>query len=293
MLNHLKHHWHHHLTVASMVALILSFIAGAGAASLLRHGGYKKGPLPPVLAIAGGKPLPVRWNLARHIVRVHNQGASNSCVGQTLATIMEITHREHYRRRLAFSSGFIWNQASGYQDAGVSYGDAFSLLQTEGDAPLIVFPPDGADRYWTRPDENALLQAHHHRIRTWRSISPADRHTIEFELHAGRPIAIAIPVTDSFYGNYGRWKVIDRQYGRLYFWHSITGIGYGPHGVRILNSWGPTWGRNGEAMLSWSFLSQVNAAVVVSSPRYKRGVGRHTSPGAVPPYQTAPHGRNA
>jgi Papain family cysteine protease len=269
---HAQRHWHHHLaiwfTAAALAILLFTGGVAIGIAIQHRGGGEHKGPLPPRVKIQGG-PLPSSWNLQRFSVRTHDQDNSSSCVGQTLSTIEEFTQAQRHHR-WAFSTGFIYDQINGGTDAGSSYQDAFSVLINQGDPGLSVFPHDGID-WWILPTNLATRRALPYRFSSWRSIAPSDSYTMQAELHAGRPIAIAIDVTDSFYGlwgSYSPYPIVSGQAGAFHFRHSITGIGYTPDGVIIQNSWGRQWGASGRAILSWSFLSSsAGAEIVVSSPR--------------------------
>lgn len=286
--SHLRRFWHIHLTVYSLLASALLFSAGGAAGVALYrhfHGGFRPGPLPPAIHLSGFA-LPSSWSLAPYITRIHNQGSSSSCVGQTLATIEEITQAERRPGTppkdwvSAYSAGYIYDQVHlNGCDCGATYNDAFGVLTSQGDATLAAFPHDGQD-FTAAITTIARRNAARYRFRTFRSIDPADRATIEAELHAGRPIALALPVHDTFYYLTGD-APITSDTGSFHFWHSITVIGYSPIGIRVLNSWGPSWGANGQATLSWSFLADVGAAMVISmpTPYHPR---RHPRPRATP-----------
>lgn len=283
LAGHLKRHWPKHLSAVSLIAVVLTFTAGMAAPAIYHHvhGGLARGPLPPPIRISGGF-VPPSYSLAGSIVRVHNQGASNSCVGQTLSTILEIETAEfaanhpnfarkhpYFHLTTPFSAGYIWNQATGGLDTGTTYNNAFQVLQDQGDAPLALFPPDGATDWAAMPGKTARTYAHYHRITQWNSILPTDRHTIEAEIVHGRPVALAIPVYDSFYQNWaGGWPLISQNTGAFWFWHSITIVGYNPSGVIILNSWGSQWGYHGLATLSWSLIAADQAGLVAQTPHW-------------------------
>jgi hypothetical protein len=268
-MTHLTRHWHHWLTI---IGLVLSgVVAGAGGATALRHlhGGYRQGPLPPPIAISGASP-PASHSLVRFLTRTHNQGNSNSCVGQTLSTMVEIIqHERHHHLWRHFSAGYIWNLANGGYDVGISYTAAFYILDTYGDARLRDFAPDGRSSYWVHPTTAVMARARPYRFATYHSIAPTDRPTIEAEIAEGRPVAIAIPVYSSFntlFGHYRSPPIVDAQSGAFLFWHSLTGVGYTPAGLIVQNSWGPAFGHHGRAILAWSFIAAAGAAVVVATP---------------------------
>jgi hypothetical protein len=272
MRRHLSKHWHHHVALwGTLIALLLASSTTAVAYQRWHGNGYVPGPLPPVVQIGGSPRLPASWWLNRYVARVHNQGNSNSCVGQTLSTMEEITQAErdipHARWHKKFSSGFIWNQANGGHDVGITYEAAFGVLLKHGDARLKDFPHDGREGYWIWPSPAAFKAALPYRFISFRSILPTDRRTIEFEISHGRPIAVALPILSSFYNHWQTPSWITGESGSFLFWHSLTIIGYNPWGVELLNSWGTQWGDGGHAMLTWGALAALNGALVIAQPR--------------------------
>jgi len=272
MKTHLTRYWHFHTALwFSIAAGIIAFAGTSATVHYVHRGGFKPAPLPPPIHISGGI-TPASASLTRFIVRVHNQGASSSCVGQTLSTIEEMTYREaHRNQRPGFSSGFIWNQLNGGQDQGLTYDAAFNLLQREGDAQLHVFPHDGqASDRWAQPDNAVLREARNFTTTSWHSINPYDVHTIEYEIASGRPVAVALPIYGSFFNNFGihYLPTISSQYGAFEFWHSMTIVGYNQTGPLILNSWGTPFGLNGLWRATWSMLTAYSAGLVVSTPHH-------------------------
>lgn len=272
---HLRTHWHHHLSVFGVVVGVVVLTSGIGAGIAIAHqigkGGYQGSPPPPRVKIVKslGGPLPPSWYLGKYVVRIHNQGSSNSCVGQTLSTIEEITQNEHHRGRIPFSAGYIYDQINGGVDQGATYQDAFTVLTNQGDAPLRAFPHDGID-FYSQPDSYARTKARPYRFAHWRSISPTDRYTMQYELRHGRPLAVAMPWHDGLYNQWnsprGRPATVWSDYGAYHFWHSTPIIGYNPNGVRILNSWGPQYGANGRITVAWNVIAAQAGQIVASNP---------------------------
>ncbi|HLJ67757.1 MAG TPA: C1 family peptidase [Chloroflexota bacterium] len=275
VISHLARFWHIHLTIWSV--LLAGIIFGAGGAVAVQHacglnsslctGGYKPGPLPPRFRLLGGSPI--AFSLVRDEVRVHNQGSYWSCVGQTLATMEEITQRER-GHQFQFSSGFIWNQLNGGNpDQGIAYADAFRILTQQGDPRLRDFAPDGYSDYSVQPNPAARAAALPFRFTRWGSIDPADRATIQAEIASGRPIAIAIHAYSNFanlWAGYPSPPVLDDQAGAYLYDHSVTGVGYSPTGVEIQNSYGPSWGFQGRAVLTWHYLAATGTYIVGAVP---------------------------
>ena len=234
-----------------------------------RGGGYVPGPLPPPERVAPARVLPAQHSLETWMVRIHNQGVSNSCVGQSLAAIMEITEAEHapHQPHPWFSSGYVWNQVNGGRDAGVTFQAACSVLQRQGNSRHKLFPYDGPElvrEYHQQPDGHAHADAAHYRIAAWASIANGDRLTMKAEIMAGLPLAVAAPVHDNYlYAEGTTPPVIDEPVGRLHFRHVVTAVGYTPQGLLILNSWGPGWGHQGRGILTWKYLQTMAAEIIV------------------------------
>jgi len=243
----IDHHFHHET-------------AGGGAVNPAQQA-----PLPTV-RISGGN-SPATWSLDGYVVRVHNQGDSSSCVGQTLATIEEITNAER-GRRISFSSGFIWNALNRGINQGLTYRSAFDFLQNYGDAPLWADPNDGLNyQAGYGVPAAAYAQAAPYRATGWHALYNWDQNTMRAYISSGIPIAFTIQVLDSFYQQWGVGYVpsFTSQYGFAHFWHSMTIIAYDPTGVTGLNSWGGGpygWGGNGRFHMTWQFLIDQGAYIV-------------------------------
>jgi len=296
MKNHVTSYWHYHTAVwFTVLAGIIAFAGTSATVHYIHRGGLKLAPLPPPIHISGGR-VPAYFSLANFIVRVHDQGNSSSCVGQTLAAIEEITYREsHPHQHPGFSSGFIWNQLNGGADQGITYDAAFSLLDREGDAQLHVFPHDGqASDLWIQPDVAVLREARQYTTTRWQSISPYDIHTVEYEIAHGRPVAVAIPVYSSFFNNFGihYLPTISSESGQFEFWHSMTIVGYNQTGPLILNSWSTNFGLNGLWRATWSMLPAYSAGLVVSTPHhyYQPPARRHHAGHLPARHKRLPHG---
>jgi hypothetical protein len=220
--------------------------------------GYKPAPLiAPVAHLYGGG-VPAAVSLAPFLARLHQQGASESCVGQALSTMVEIYQDELTYRRTAkhlregYSAGYIWNQAANYLDQPITFNAAFGVLVSQGDDSLAEFPSDGQS-VWIAPTAHQVRDAYPVHYLGWEAINRWDTGTIRAELAAGRPIAIAMPWSESLV-NYQGTSPIYAQTGAFRYWHVVTAIGYDATGVQIVNSLDQPWGNRGRATFAWSFL---------------------------------------
>ncbi len=232
---------------------------------------------------------PMSWSLTNYIVRIHNQGSSNSCVAQTLSTIMEIevsefaashpeyaAHHPFYKRWTAFSPAFVYNQLDfGSKYTWMSLDSVMRLVTTQGIAPLDTFAADPNNNWRAQPDRRARHYAQFHRFSWWKQIGTWDKAGIESEVRAGHPLLALMPIYASFYNNWnGGWPVLSYLSGYYLYDHAMTIVGYGPTGVTILNSWGARWGFHGLATISWSALRAYGKSVVVAYLKDPRTIPR-------------------
>lgn len=275
--------WPH---VVLILILLLSGSVGGfltARAVYSQKGGVMPGPLPSVQRLSGGV-LPAEHSLIKYVVRIHNQGDSNSCVAQGASTVVEVINAER-GHRMPMSAGFLWNQVNGGADSPVTYDSIMSVLVDEGDAPLSAFAADGLDSdYWLQPNSYAVGEAAKYRIASWIQVSAGDQYSIEYAIAHGIPVLFALNVLTSFYNTtgYSSMPYLDGQSGSFLFGHNLTIYGYDRSGVDILNSWGPGWGFAGRAHMSWQMLASEAYAVVIPTPRSFRVV-----PAKKPPHFTS------
>jgi hypothetical protein len=249
------------IVVQNLILLSVGFYVGV---QVTRHGGFSNAPLPPAVHSIGGPALPGAYSLRKYVVHVANQGNSESCVSQSLSSMVSIEKSEAGIKK-PMSGEYIYGILQPGASGTLTYQDAMNTLYSDGMATLKEFPHEN-DIYGTYPSSGVVNQARTRNIKRWYSISPTDFTTIRQEVYSGRPVAIAISVYQSFLN--GGQSFYPGQSGSFLFYHSILVIGFSSAGLQILNSWGNGWSNNGVATLSWNFIANYANAAVGADPNF-------------------------
>ncbi len=272
-------------------ALVFSFLlcfSSYASASKLKFG-YK--PTPPEKAqkyLYRPSPrlkaysLPTSVDLCNQLPPVGDQGYQGSCVAWAVGYYYKSFQecKEHgwdcANSSEICSPAFVYNQINGGEDRGSYPIDAFRLIVREGCDNLQDMPYDDSD-YLTLPTKDQMINALNWRGESFgffftfdnnytgaRNTPLTDDVIYDMKQHLanGDVFMIAIPVytnfeyldsTNYFYDGPGDG---DDYLGG----HAIIVCGYdddagdGAGGFKIRNSWGTTWGNNGEAYLSYNFV---------------------------------------
>ncbi|MFP3897392.1 MAG: C1 family peptidase [Anaerolineales bacterium] len=214
--------------------------------------------------------LPPRVDLGEGLPPAGHQNGQASCVGWTLGYYYK-TFQEYRERgwdissvEHQFSPAWIYNQRTTdncEQDAGMSYYDGLRILEEKGAATLASFPYD-PNNTCTQPSPNLHDEAQTYRIDSFRNVfagaGSADMDVLKTLLADGQPIAVGVPVYDSFFA-VTRDDLVVPQRGpdeTLYGGHAMLVVGYDDDigGFKTMNSWGDDWGRDGYCYLSYDFM---------------------------------------
>ncbi len=220
--------------------------------------------------MGGEESLPPRVDLGEGMPPVGSQGGQGSCVGWTLGYYYK-TFQEHSERgwdissaEYQFSPSWIYNQRTTDEcedDAGMSYYDGLRILEEQGAATLASFPYDPNDTC-TQPPSSLYSEAWPYRIESFRNVfagpGSADMDVLKTLLADGQPIAVGIPVYDSFFEVTHNDPLVPqhRSDETLYGGHAMLVVGYDDDmgGFKTMNSWGDGWGRDGYCYLSYDFM---------------------------------------
>jgi len=214
--------------------------------------------------------LPPMVDLSAHLPPIGNQGTQGSCVGWVVGYYYKsyqesvehgwsLTTPEHQ-----FSPAFVYNlrpTSNCDRDGGMSFYAGFSVLRDKGAASLAAFPYDPADTC-TQPSPPVLQHAWTYRAESFAPIyqrqGTADVSALKALLAEGRPFAIAVPIYSSFYRLSAKNPVLQRPADDESFYggHAMFVVGYDDAigGFKTVNSWGPSWGRDGYCYLSYDFV---------------------------------------
>lgn len=224
--------------------------------------------------------LPERVSLERFAPSAGDQGQQGSCVGwgSTYAarTILESVATGQDPDQIVFSPAFTYNQI-GLQDCQGTYIDrAMDLMTTEGSIAYTKFPYD-ENSCSKQPDNYLLKEASSFKMKGANRLSiSGDDYTVDIKairenLAHNAPVVIGMSVGGSFMQEMeGKeyWEPTASDYDKYGFGgHCMCVIGYDDYKFQndgaflIQNSWGPKWGKNGRAWVSYGdFVQFTNEA---------------------------------
>lgn len=241
--------------------------------------------------------LPSRISLEQHAPQRRNQGQQGSCVAWASAyaarTIVQSAATGQDPNSTAFSPAFMYNQIKidGSDCQGSYIQRAMDQMQGSGALPFSQFAY--TDQSCAKlPTEEQRRQASGYRIKGFQRLtqgpSPttADMVSMKQQLSQGSPVVIGMMVGGSFMQDMmgqDSWVPTESDYSmRGFGGHAMCVIGYDDYkfgkegGFQIMNSWGPEWGKNGLAWVSYQdFAHFTKEAYAV----YPQGEGVDVKPG--------------
>ncbi len=231
-------------------------------------------------ALENGEPLPDKVSLEKYTPTTKDQGEQGSCVGWGSTyngrTILESVRTGQNPDEIAFSPAFTYNQIGLEDCQGTYITKAVELLSNTGSVPYNSFPY--TDQSCQKQPDNRLLQdASKFKMKgATRLTMNGDDYTVDVNairqnLARNAPVIIGMSVGGSFMHDMeGKdyWQPNREDYGKIGFGgHCMCLIGYDDKyfendgAFLIQNSWGPKWGKNGKAWVSYKdFVEFTNEA---------------------------------
>ncbi len=224
--------------------------------------------------------LPERVSLEQYAPSAGDQGQQGSCVGWGSAycaqTILHSVANRQNPEQLKFSPAFAYNQIGLEGCQGTYIDRAMDLLTEKGGVPFNKFPYD-ENTCTKQPDNYVLQEASQFKIKGANRLSVSgddytcDVNAMRENLAHNAPVVIGMSVGGSFMQDMeGKeaWMPSNSDYNKSGFGgHCMCIIGYDDYkfekdgGFLIQNSWGPKWGKNGRAWISYSdFVQFANEA---------------------------------
>lgn len=235
--------------------------------------------LPPHSRIQSQR-LATSVDLTSKMPPVGDQGSQGSCVAWATGYYYKTFHEglQHgwdlTTSSHQFSPAFLYNQRLNSKcqiDRGWYGGSAFQMLQEKGDVSIASFPYNQNDTC-TQPTPSQLQSAPTYRASDFGAFFINSRtnvgnynnslSSLKQELANGNMIVFMIPIYDEFYNlddsaspgscTMGIPSPSSQDWGG----HAISIIGYNETTQRFKfrNSWGTSWGCNGDAYLSYDFV---------------------------------------
>ncbi len=213
-------------------------------------------------------PMPNKVSLLEFAPKRLNQGSQGSCVGWASSyaarTILESRATGKNPNQVQFSPAFLYNQIALPNCQGTYISEAMKNMSRVGGLPYSQFPYN--ERSCSKkPDTYQKTEASRYKIKGYNRLTlNGDKHktdvlAIRQNLAQGAPVVIGMMVGGTFMqGMQGKdvWRPTRADYNQRGFGgHAMCVIGYDDYkeggAFQIMNSWGPSWGKNGVAWVSY------------------------------------------
>ena len=210
--------------------------------------------------------IPPQTDLSPRFPAIRSQGDQGSCVAWATGYYMR-TYYENIQGKnndVPFSPAYIYNQIKlGNCDQGSRISDALKLMTTKGIVPLKSFPYSDASCSTPPSIANEKL-AQSYKIKDWSRVNHTDIEDLRGTLSRGHPVIFGMRVGQAF-DEFEGGKIFDTVTPKDGFGHAMVLVGYDDtrSAFKLANSWGPSWGDQGYAWLSYeAYLKNANYAFV-------------------------------
>jgi hypothetical protein len=160
-----------------------------------------------------------------------------------------------------FEPMFTYAQIVHGQNIGTSIVANLNIQKSTGICARAVYTQGDFD-YTTQPTGAEVVNASQYKLMSYSDVANPPgglQHWIEASMAAGNPVVIAIPVGQEFEWVGAASNYLVNPQGPRPEWLgdlALFASKYDANGVWIENSWGTSWGLNGWAELSWSYINQ-------------------------------------
>lgn len=171
------------------------------------------------------------YSFEKYIKTVKDQGQTSMCVPFSISQIVEWYWRTSGMKNPQMDKSGFYAQRAIKNSNGMSFKEALELMMNKG----YVLDKIHAERIYgyCRIPSKLLMQDY---------------------LVAYAPFLLGVPVYDSTTTEF--WK----PSGTMEGYHAVVAVGFDDFGLRILNSWGTSYGEGGFANLPWEDLELVKEA---------------------------------
>jgi C1A family cysteine protease len=209
----------------------------------------------------GGDELPASVDLSDKMPPVGNQGDQQSCVAWAIAyALKSYQEKLELGQQFKFSPSYIYNQINNGQNVPTYMTDALNLLSQQGVCFYDDMPYNPQD-WVSKPTEEQREKAKQFKIDYWRQVNVADVKEVKAQLSAGYPVVIGADVSNEFIndGRQEKANYIWKNAGTPAGGHAMLLVGYddAKGAFKLMNSWGPEWGDNGFAWVTYELFPQV------------------------------------
>ena len=216
-------------------------------------------------------PVPAAVDLSRFDPKVADQGMVNSCAAWAVGYgMLGWFAGSQGHTGAPFAPMYAYSQLTTPRDTGASPASVLELLRTQGIDTTVKYGPGHGGSYWSyfdwrhRPTIVEKAAAAPNRITGWVTLyntfgSPGATAVAKLKqtLASGRPVALTIGVFDRFEWATGSGVISSAgNLGPMRGLHEVLAVGYDSRGVKIMNSWGTSWGNAGYGILDWNYVSR-------------------------------------
>ena len=164
-------------------------------------------------------------------VKTKFQASTNYCWANGPTLALQICRVKQGAKDVELSPASIAAPITGYRNVGGWGTKALSKIVADGASPVSFWPPNAIDQRYDNAQSRAARAAY--KITEWADVEPRNFDALMTCLLMGAPCPVA----------YMWW-------GHLVCAVDPVALPNGEFGVRIWNSWGPTWGDKGFAVLT-------------------------------------------
>lgn len=211
--------------------------------------------------------LPKKVDWTEQVTQVRDQGNEGTCAGFMGAGLKEFQEWKQHGKKFDFSERWIYEWAKrldewpGEDYEGTSIRGIMKALAKHGICREELWPYVPGKK--GQPDEKAAEDAYKYRIERYRNlvIPEKDIRLIKRGLHETGPLATGVAIHESWF-KVGKDGVIHDPglfHSKILGYHAILTIAYADdeERVKIKNSWGPGWGAEGFAYLSYDYFVKI------------------------------------
>lgn len=214
--------------------------------------------------------------------KVKDQGKINSCVACSIATVIEYYNAKQLNHNEDMSIGYIYGNRTNtkYKDKGMYTRDAIASACKYGDVSYNLFPyneevPEIIDKF-TKQSKELFEKGYPNRFSSYVKLSTNSE--IKTFLMQNGPVIFAIPWYDDIKVVNG---VINTTQQGDAGGHCMVIYGWDERGWKIQNSWSPSWGNNGRAILPygvklreiWGIIDNITTSETKIIKPYNSSVG--------------------
>jgi tetratricopeptide (TPR) repeat protein len=216
---------------------------------------------PKMAPLASGAVLPSSIDYSADICLPRMQGGQGACVGFAMSYLASYHEKKETGNAEVFAPAFIYHLANNGLDKGAIITEAFEVWRSKGICHEYSMLYNEYDHKST-PTEQAQSEARKYRIQG--SFPLWNLEELKYQLSIGNPLLISVIADQSLWDL--RAEPWTKRYGKVNGAHAMLVIGYDDErsAVKVINSWGRSWGENGYGWISYSLFDEVRLQLFVT-----------------------------